>query len=142
MSQCTGNCKIKGFILEWCETCGWDDGFTGTTDFDSTTKNTHNMAKTIYLAGKVTGLPPAEVHKKFRFAQARLEQNGHRVFNPVEHVTINDMLEHSWEDIMKVCLAEMFRCDEVHLLPCWNDSRGATLERDIAIRLGMKIVYH
>jgi Domain of unknown function (DUF4406) len=36
----------------------------------------------------------------------------------------------------------MLQCDEVHLLPCWNESRGAQLERDIAIRLGMNVVYH
>ncbi len=46
-----------------------------------------------------------------------------------------------WEDYMKEDIRVMMDCDEVHMLPDWRESRGASLERDIAIRLGMKVIY-
>jgi len=39
-------------------------------------------------------------------------------------------------------IKKMLECDEVHMLPDWQESRGAQLERDIALRLGMHVVYH
>gem|GEM_PF-4333178 len=29
-ATCTGNCKLEGFIVEYCTVCGWTDGFTAT----------------------------------------------------------------------------------------------------------------
>ncbi len=26
---CTGKCDIKGFLIEYCVTCGWEDGWFG-----------------------------------------------------------------------------------------------------------------
>ncbi|NDC41298.1 MAG: DUF4406 domain-containing protein, partial [Chitinophagia bacterium] len=48
----------------------------------------------------------------------------------------------TWKDAIKNDIKRMLDCDEVHLLPDWQESRGAQLERDIAIRLGMQVVYH
>lgn len=107
--------------------------------------------KTIYLAGKVTGLPQDQVIEKFRKKQIELESNGHTVLNPLTLVkNFKEFAEQSvcvpeiktWEDEMKVCISDMVFCDELHLMPCWQESRGATLERDIALRLNIPIVYH
>lgn len=99
--------------------------------------------KRIYLAGKVTGLPPEEVKKKFDLAASNImHQNlGVEVFNPVSFVAVWHLGNKSWEAIMKACIIEMLQCHEVHLMPCWKDSAGAKLEYEIALRLKMKIVY-
>lgn len=103
--------------------------------------------KTIYLAGKVSGLPFEQVALKFDKKQIELELNGHKVINPVgevweyNHVGV-EVKESTWEEEMRVCIKRLMDADELHLLPCWQSSRGATLERDIALRLGIPIVYH
>lgn len=28
-SKCNGQCRIVGFLIEQCLTCGWEDNFTG-----------------------------------------------------------------------------------------------------------------
>ena len=43
--------------------------------------------KTIYLAGKVTGLPIHEVTMKFGSKQKQLEAKGYEVINPLELVS-------------------------------------------------------
>lgn len=98
--------------------------------------------KKIYLAGKVTGLPEDQVLNKFQKKTEELTQQGYTVYNPVSQCWSAGLKDRPWIDIMKVCLQMMLNCDEVHLLPCWADSKGACLERDMAQRLGMKIVYH
>lgn len=100
------------------------------------------MKKTIYLAGQVSGLPFEDVKKKFDSKANELQSQGLKVFNPVQYVISNFMEHAGWEVIMRVCIARMMDCDEVHMLPCWRKSRGARLERNLALRLGMTIVYH
>ena len=48
----------------------------------------------------------------------------------------------TWGEAVRNDIKKMLECDEVHLLSDWQDSRGAQLERDIALRLGMQVVYH
>ncbi len=95
------------------------------------------MSKTIYIAGKVSGLTEAQVREKFARAASQLSEDGNIVLSPV-----NDKAE-SWNSkTLRNSIKTMLDCDEVHLLPCWQESRGAQLERDIALRLGMNVVYH
>jgi hypothetical protein len=96
------------------------------------------MNKKAYIAGKMSGLSQEQVQEKFQRATTNLSQQG---YNVVTSVT-NHIDSSSWEDTMRHSIKAMLDCDEVHLLPCWQDSRGAQLERDIAIRLGMNVVYH
>ena len=93
---------------------------------------------TIYIAGKVSGLPEEQVREKFERAASELKEQGHIVMSPV---SIDERAE-DWEGTLRNDIKTMLDCDEVHLLPCWQESRGAQLERDIALRVGMNIVYH
>lgn len=107
------------------------------------------MKKTIYLAGAVSGHNPNHVRVKFAVAQQKLEEQGHEVLNPVEEVALyNEALDRSgllrlasWQEEMRVCIAWMMNCEKLALLPDWQSSKGACLERDIAARLGMEIIY-
>lgn len=47
----------------------------------------------------------------------------------------------TWQDYMKNDLAVLLTCDEIHMLPDWKDSRGAKIEHQLALDLGIKIVY-
>ena len=96
------------------------------------------MSKTIFVAGKMFGLPEAQVREKFEKAAADLQGQGYTVISPISDMETGK----PWEDTIRKSIKSMLDCDEVHLLPCWQESRGAQLERDIAIRLGMDVVYH
>jgi hypothetical protein len=96
------------------------------------------MSKKIYLAGKVSGLELHKASQKFGLKQKELMNQGHTVIVPLDIIGWHE----TWEAAMKKCIPAMLECDEVHFLPCWQESRGAQLERDIAIRIGMPVVYH
>lgn len=102
------------------------------------------MNRRIYIAGKVTGLPWEEVVRKFADFERYLAGPCVEVVNPITHVMTMSRVKviDSWAAELKECIPAMLHCDELHLMPCWKQSRGARLERYIAIRLGMKIVYY
>jgi hypothetical protein len=99
------------------------------------------MKKKIYIAGKVTGLPWEEVKARFAVKQHELEEAGHDVCNPCEMAEKNNWHSLPWGEIMRSCIAALMFADELHLLPRWQDSRGAILEHDTAQRVGIPIVY-
>jgi len=95
------------------------------------------MSKRIYLAGKVSGVSLIVATQKFGSREKELRDKGFEVVNPLSVVDWHD----TWFVAMKKCIPALLQCDEVHMLPCWKDSVGATLEHDIAVRLGMRVVY-
>jgi hypothetical protein len=99
---------------------------------------TNVMNRTAYVAGKITGLPIGEVIQKFNLISNELTDKGYNVVKPS---VVTDSSK-PWDDAVRNDIKHMLECDEVHLLPDWQDSRGAQLERDIAVRLGMQVVYH
>lgn len=102
--------------------------------------------RSIYIAGKVSGLPFDEVVEKFAAYAASIREDSVIVNNPVALVQQankqfpDDPLD-GWEKPMKFCLSVLMSCDEIHMLPDWRESRGATLEHFNAKALGYKIVY-
>ena len=88
----------------------------------------------VYIAGKVTGLPYKEVSAKFKMKQLELEAMDFFVLNPVD--VINDA-DCSWQEAMRVSLMLLVNADYIYLLPDWWDSDGATLERELAMKLGI-----
>ena len=92
----------------------------------------------IYVAGKITGVPLNNA-PAFAAETARLRQYGHEVVNPIE---VNAGFEHQgWLACMKRDLAELVTCDSVVMLEGWERSRGATIEHDLATKLGMLVFY-
>lgn len=89
----------------------------------------------IYLAGPMTGYPEWNF-PAFNAEAARLRRLGHDVVNPAEHGADPAM---SWADYLRLDLAQLLTCEAVALLPGWEASKGATLERHVATALGMKV---
>ena len=96
------------------------------------------MNKTIYIAGKVTGLPAEPTALKFKTAQDQLESRGFDVINPIELI---DNPQEDWDVAMKTCLEALEFCDAIYMLPCYTDSRGAKLEHRTATKMGITIYY-
>lgn len=91
----------------------------------------------VYLSGPMTGLPQSN-YPAFDAAAASLRAIGYDVVNPADiGREIGDGLE--WSQYMRPCIAALVQCDAVVMLPGWHESRGAMIERDIALALGMQV---
>lgn len=89
----------------------------------------------IYLSGPMTGYPEFNF-PAFRTEATRLRRDGYRVINPAEHagpVTL------TWADYLRKDIELLMRCDRIHLLPGWANSKGARLEHHIAVELGLEV---
>jgi Domain of unknown function (DUF4406) len=94
------------------------------------------MNRTAYVSGNITGLPKTAVQDKFNIIGEELTGKGYQVVKPAA------LTDESTATDVRNDIKKMLECYEVHLLSDWQDSRGAQLERDIALRLGMQVVYH
>lgn len=94
------------------------------------------MTNRIYLAGPMTGLPEFN-YPAFHAEAARLRQLGYHVENPAENAT---PACGSWAGYMRQALAQLVTCETIALLPGWLASRGANIERALAVDLGIKII--
>ena len=92
-------------------------------------------AMTIYIAGPMTGIRDLNF-PAFHAAARALRGAGFDVVNPAEVCPDTGML---WPDCMRRDIAVLVRCDAIALMQGWMDSRGARLERHIAVQLGMTV---
>ena len=92
----------------------------------------------VYIAGPMTGLPDFN-YPAFHAEAARLRAAGFEVENPADnpHPPCG-----SWAGYMRMAIRQISHCDAVAFLPGWNSSRGARLERRIALDLGLSVIYH
>ena len=85
----------------------------------------------------MNGLTQEQVKAKFNRAADVLISQGYVAVSPISiYQSVND-----WQEATRDNIKTMLECDELHLLPCWQESRSAQLKRDIALRLGMHIKY-
>lgn len=89
-----------------------------------------------YIAGPMTGLPEFN-YPAFNYVAEQLRAKGIDVENPAENVCPHD--DPTWQDWMRLGIAQLIRCDEIVLLPNWRHSPGAVMERYIAVNLGMRV---
>jgi hypothetical protein len=93
--------------------------------------------KVVYISGKVTGLSPDVVSKKFDDDAKFLYSRGFLPFNPTAYIKPDC----PWQEAMKLCLAILPLCDMIYMQPDADDSQGAIWEEQTADRLGIKIVF-
>lgn len=90
----------------------------------------------VYIAGPVSYMPNLN-KAEFENMQEKLTAAGFKVVNPLE------LCDPSWEwqTCMKVCIRELMLCDAVIMLPKWESSKGASIEHELAKRVGLSVVY-
>lgn len=89
----------------------------------------------LYIAGPMTGHPEFN-YPAFRAAEAQLQAAGFETRNPVDAERGNDTGQpQSWTWYMRRGLRMVTESDGVALLPGWEQSRGAILERHVAYQL-------
>lgn len=91
--------------------------------------------KNVYLSGPITG--KKNYKGLFAFTEELVKLcDALRIFNPASQIP--DSLD--YEDAMKRCVAALVEYDTIVMLPGWHTSKGARLERDIALACGINIV--
>lgn len=93
---------------------------------------------TIYISGKITGDP--NYKEKFEQVENTLEELNwvSRIVNPAKLDLIDGG---TWEDYMKRDIPLLTICDAIFMMKGWRRSKGARLERYIAKKLGLLIIY-
>lgn len=97
----------------------------------------------VYISGPITGIPGGN-KEGFKDAEAYLTELGYECVNP-RHLEIPFCLkvrpnqELLWAWMMKRSLFEMMECNSVVLLEGWEGSKGATIEHQLAVILGMPV---
>ena len=91
--------------------------------------------KRVYLSGPITNVK--NYKGLFMFAE-KLTDFGEakQIYNPAAQIPSRS----SWERAMHRCLSEITNYDTIVMLPGWSVSRGAKLERDVALACGMHVV--
>lgn len=90
----------------------------------------------LYLSGPMTGLPNWN-HEAFNQAAEYFRSRGKEVFNPAE-VFLGDTTRPRRE-YMKVEIEALLKCNEIAMLPGWENSKGAVLEFQIAKELELPV---
>lgn len=88
-----------------------------------------------YIAGPMSRIDDYNF-PAFDAAEKALRAAGYDVANPA---SIGVHEGWGWYDYMRPALKMMLDCDRVALLPGWEDSRGARIERSLALDLAMYV---
>jgi hypothetical protein len=87
--------------------------------------------RTVFLSGKVTGLPRWWVVLKFLFWDLFYTGMGYEVKNPTNFIDPKT----SYSDAMKTCFEVLeTECDFIYFIPGYRNSTGAMLEFSFAAR--------
>lgn len=94
----------------------------------------------VYIAGKITGLDPAEAERLFAEAETAIEKAGHTPLNPLKLVDqapgrhYNEYLADALNILLK-------QAEAVWFLVNWQNSNGALIEQRIALQLDIPRYY-
>lgn len=70
-------------------------------------------------------------------AEKKLQAAGYETENPANNVTDSP----TWLNYMRMSLVQISKVDGIALLPEWGQSRGARIEHDLALSLGLEVRY-
>lgn len=92
----------------------------------------------IYISGQISGLTAEEYAPRFFEVARQLRAQGYDVVNPLDNGIAPS---EEWREQMKADIRLLIECDAIFMLSNWELSNGATLEREIAKGLGLRIEY-
>lgn len=89
----------------------------------------------VYLAGPIRGNDDYALD--FAKAEFAAMRSGHSVINPAK-LPLN-MPQNSY---MPICLSMLEQADAIMMLPGWEQSKGANIEKAYAEYQGKEVLYH
>lgn len=94
------------------------------------------MRLRVYISGPMTGLPNLNFDA-FNAAARMLRAAGHDVVNPADNGGGGGL---SYADYLRRDIRDLLDCDALCLLPGWENSVGARVEKHIAEALSYQLV--
>ena len=95
--------------------------------------------KTIYISGKITGLPTHYYTQAFAQAEAQVQR--FYSFNTISPLRIRPLFGiRKWAAYMAADLWQLLKCDSVAFMQNWKDSRGARIEMIVALVFNKEII--
>lgn len=85
----------------------------------------------VYLSGPITGIK--DFHDKFRFWESKLKEMGFTVINPAEEAE-----GLTKKDYMRISIARLESADFIFMLPHYEESKGAQIEKLYADYIGIE----
>lgn len=103
-------------------------------------RKTNDMAEEsirIYISGAISGT--SDYQERFADAERKLQQQGYDVVNPAR---VNDMLPKTFthDEYMKISFSMLELCQGIYMIPGWENSKGANMEKNYACSCGIKII--
>ena len=92
----------------------------------------------IYISGQITGLDLTEATTLFKEAEIMLKNRLHEVINPMD---LPHKHGQTWREFMLEDIDALMGCQGIYMLENWRDSKGARIEHNIAVEMGLKIFY-
>lgn len=89
----------------------------------------------LYIAGPMTGYPDLN-YPAFHEAESRLKSIGYETLNPALNIPAGKA---TWLAYMRMSLVQIAQADGIALLDEWYESKGARIEHDLAISLGLEV---
>lgn len=90
----------------------------------------------IYLSGPMSGIPNGN-RPLFHSETRRLRNIGYYIVNPAENDDESATRSHA--DCLRTDIRQLLDCDMIAMLPGWQKSKGANIERAVAVALNMSI---
>lgn len=94
--------------------------------------------KKIYISGPISGRDERESRADFAMSAHWLSLKGWLTYNPMENGLEWDA---PWSAHIRRDMEALLECDAIYMKQCWEQSRGAMLELQVAVALGMDVIY-
>ena len=92
----------------------------------------------IYISGMITSLKEDQYRRDFNEAANYITERGHEAVDPS---LLGKPEHHSWDYYMRKAIAQLVECDAIYMLRSYHVSKGALLEKALAIGLEMPVFY-
>lgn len=93
----------------------------------------------VYVSGGMSGLPDLNF-PAFHRAASSLRASGYEVVNPAE-MDAADTAPKEWHEYLRRDIKALMDCDAIAMLPGYEKSKGARLEKHNAEELGMRVIF-
>jgi hypothetical protein len=103
-----------------------------------------------YISGKISGLPEHEARAKFDNTAILLKAKGYIPVNPFDVQPLPPVqtahalslpAAPAWEDYMAADIRALMDCQAIYMQRDWGQSKGARIEYQIALELGLVVMF-
>lgn len=97
------------------------------------------LIEKVYISGEISGTPEFEESQRVKFEEAeiKLKEKGFVVVNPFK---LNHEKAETWSDYMRTDIKALMDCTHIFMLRGWGNSRGARIEQQLAVNLGIEFL--